>query len=131
MSLEAAPLRPAPDKTRGLPHLLAAAGYSAAGLRRLLAEPAFRHEILLGLALLALLALARAGAGALLLQGVLLLALAAAEALNTAVELVVDRVSPEVSVFARDAKDLGSFAVLCLVAANLGFAAAALLGAAG
>jgi diacylglycerol kinase (ATP) len=126
VSLEASPSRFAPAKTRGLPHLLASAGYSLAGLRRLRREAAFRQEIALGAGLLGLLALAGAPLSALLLQCVLLLALASAEALNTAVELIVDRVSPEFSTFAGQAKDLGSFAVFCLLAANLGFAAAVL-----
>ncbi|KQT87163.1 diacylglycerol kinase [Aurantimonas sp. Leaf443] len=121
-------MRPAPGKTRGLGHLLAAAGHAGAGLRRLLAEPAFRHEILFSAALLAALALAGASGRALLLQGVLLLALAATEALNTAIELIVDRLSPDWSLFARDAKDLGSLAVLCLVLANLAFAGAVVVG---
>jgi diacylglycerol kinase (ATP) len=42
------------------------------------------------------------------------------EALNTAIEEVIDRVSPEVSQTGKHAKDLGSFAVFCtLVAAAL------------
>ncbi len=57
----------------------------------------------------------------------LLLVLAATEALNTAVELIVDRVSPEFSAFAGQAKDLGSFAVFCLLLVNLGFFAVSLL----
>ena len=36
------------------------------------------------------------------------------EAINTAIEEVVDRVSPEISEMARNAKDLGSFAVFCI-----------------
>ncbi|WP_294644825.1 diacylglycerol kinase [uncultured Aureimonas sp.] len=123
MSFEA-PAQPLPPaKLRGLAHLFASARYSLAGFLRLLAEPAFRHEIVLGLVLLAALALAGATTPVLLIQGGLLLALAATEALNTAVELIVDRVSPEFSAFAGQAKDLGSFAVFCLLAINLGFAA--------
>jgi diacylglycerol kinase (ATP) len=42
------------------------------------------------------------------------------EALNTAIEELVDRVSPELSQTGKHAKDLGSFAVFCmLVAAGL------------
>ncbi|WP_407926015.1 diacylglycerol kinase [Cochlodiniinecator piscidefendens] len=43
------------------------------------------------------------------------------EALNAAVECIVYRISPGFSEFARDAKDLGSFAVFCLFVANGGF----------
>lgn len=130
MSLEA-PLQPLPpvppEKLRGLAHLFASTRYSLAGFMRLLAEPAFRHEIVLGLVLLAALALGGATTPVLLIQGGLLLALAATEALNTAIELIVDRVSPEFSAFAGQAKDLGSFAVFCLLMINFGFAACSLL----
>jgi len=40
----------------------------------------------------------------------------AVEALNTAIEEIVDRVSPEQSEFARRAKDLGSAAVMFMLA---------------
>lgn len=127
MTVEAPSERQAPPKLRGFSHLLASTRYSAAGLGRLLGEPAFRQEIMLGVTLLSVLALMGVAPALLLIQVVLLLILAAAEALNTAIELIVDRVSPEVSVFAKQAKDLGSFAVFCLLAVNLGFAAACLL----
>jgi len=52
---------------------------------------------------------------------VLMLLLFSIEALNTAIEEIVDRVSPEFSSAARNAKDLGSFAVFCLLMANGGF----------
>ena len=85
-------------------------------------ERAFREEAVCLLAIFALFAVAGAGAGAYLVQFVLFLVLAAVEALNTAVEVIVDRVSPEMSGFAEQAKDLGSFAVFCLLCANGGFA---------
>lgn len=127
MSVEAPHPPLAPPKLRGLAHLFASARYSFAGFLRLLGEAAFRHEILLGLGLLGALAAAGVARADLLIQGALLLVLAATEALNTAIELIVDRVSPERSVFAGQAKDLGSFAVFCLLVVNLGFAAACLL----
>ena len=40
------------------------------------------------------------------------------EAINTAIEELVDRISPEISTVGRNAKDLGSFAVFCLLLAN-------------
>ena len=43
--------------------------------------------------------------------GCLFLMLFATEALNTAIEEIVDRISPEWSLAARNAKDLGSLAV--------------------
>ena len=49
------------------------------------------------------------------------LLLIAVEALNTAVEAIVDHVSPHWSEAARDAKDLGSLAVMALILANAVF----------
>jgi diacylglycerol kinase (ATP) len=46
------------------------------------------------------------------------LLLIATEALNTAIEVLVDHVSPNWSEAARDAKDLGSLAVMALLWAN-------------
>ena len=48
---------------------------------------------------------------------VLFLALIAAEALNTAIECIVDHLAPHWAEFARDAKDLGSLATMCLLGA--------------
>jgi len=49
---------------------------------------------------------------------VLFLVLLGFEALNTAVEVVIDRISPEISDTGKHAKDLGSFAVMALITAN-------------
>lgn len=107
-------------KKQGLAHLFAAGGYSAAGLRRALGESAFRHEIVFFLAAIASFAWIGASAGEFLGLIVIFLLMFAMEALNTAVEELVDRVSPEVSRTGKHAKDLGSFAVFCtLVAASL------------
>lgn len=106
-----------PARKAGLAHLFAAAGHSAAGLRRLARESAFRQEVAIGAALLAGLALWGVAPGRLAILAVLLLVLVAIEALNTAIELLVDRLSPEWSEFARDAKDLGSLAVAAVVVA--------------
>lgn len=107
-----------PARKTGVSHLLAAASYSGAGLRRIWKESAFRQEAALGL--LALIALALIGVGPARIAGfvVLFLALVAVEALNTAIEVLVDHLSPEWSAFARDAKDLGSLAVGALLVAN-------------
>ena len=59
-------------------------------------------------------------------QITLALVLFAVEALNTAIEVLVDRISPDYAEFAGHAKDLGSFAVFCLLAANLVHAVAVL-----
>lgn len=103
----------------GLLHFVDATGYSIAGMVRLWRETAARQEILGGLAGAALLLVA----GASLQQGlfalVLWLVLLAVEALNTAIEELVDHISPEWSQAAKHAKDLGSLAVGLLVLANL------------
>ncbi len=109
--------RERPRRITGGRHLLAAGGYSASGLRRLWAETAFRHELLGGAAGFALLALVGVGALKIVVFAVLILILIAVEALNTAIECLVDQLSPDWAEFARDAKDLGSVAVACVIAA--------------
>ncbi len=116
---------PASKKT-GFAHLLAATQYSIAGCRKLLNESAFRHEIAVGIALMIVYFLAGVSLFYTLISLCLILITFAAEALNTAIELVIDRTSPEISEYGRDAKDLGSFAVMCLLFANGAFALYAL-----
>ncbi len=53
------------------------------------------------------------------IAGGLLFLTLAVEALNTAVEVIIDRVSPEISETGKRAKDLGSFAVMCLLFMNM------------
>lgn len=113
--------KPRPARITGLKHLIAATGYSLAGVKRLWAETAFRHEVL-GLPVVC--ALFWVMAAPLWAYGVfviLWLLLIAVEALNTAVEAIVDHVSPQWSEAARDAKDLGSLAVMALILANAVF----------
>ncbi len=107
-----------PDRKTGIAHFLAAASYSQAGARRLWREAAFRQEVL-GLALL-LVVFALIGASAAEVLGLILLGLAvlAVEALNTAIEELVDHLSPGWSEFAKNAKDMGSFAVACALTAT-------------
>ena len=99
MSDKQAASTPKPRRKKGLAHLFAAAGYSVAGARRLWQETALRHMVL---ALVACLI----------------------EALNTAIECVVDHLALDWQEFARDAKDLGSLATMCLLCANGIFIAA-------
>lgn len=122
MSLEEKPARKV-----GVAHFFAAAGYSVAGLRRLARESAFRQEVALIAVLLALfLALGASGPEMLGLVGLGLL-LVAVEALNTALEVLVDHLSPDWSAFARDAKDLGSLAVACTIGLVLIYAGVVLI----
>lgn len=118
MSLDLLPPAAIPPKTQGLRHVFAAAGYSAAGFRWMLREAAFRHELLAGGVTLIAFALVRVPLVHALAQIGLLLMLLALEAVNTAIERIVDRLSPDFSLFAKEAKDLGSFAVFCLLAIN-------------
>lgn len=53
-----------------------------------------------------------------IIGGVLLFLILAMEALNTAIEVIIDRISPEISETGKRAKDLGSFAVMCLIFIN-------------
>lgn len=107
-----------PKRKAGLAHFFAAAGYSQQGLMRLSRESAFRQEAALGLAALVVLALCGASLVALAGMLALVLLLIATEALNTALEVLVDHLSPSWSQFAKDAKDLGSLAVACVVGIN-------------
>jgi diacylglycerol kinase (ATP) len=107
-----------PERVTGPKHVIAALLYSLGGIRRLWAETAFRHEVLLAALVLGGLFALGASAQTLVIAAILALVLIAVEALNTAIEILVDNASPEWSEFARDAKDLGSLAVFCLLLAN-------------
>lgn len=107
-----------PPRVTGFAHLLAAATYSAGGLKRLWREAAFRQEVLGGALALIVLALAGASLPQVLGFVILWLILATVETLNTALEVLVDQASPGWSEFARDAKDLGSLAVAFMIGAN-------------
>ena len=96
-------------------HFFAAASYSLAGLRRLAQESAFRQEVLLGVVVVGGLLLWGANLPQVLGAVALVLLLVAVEALNTALEEVVDHLSPGWSQFAKNAKDLGSLAVACTI----------------
>lgn len=112
-----------PQKKKGLDHLFAATTYSLAGLRYIMGETAFRHHVIAGLVLLVLYMIAGVPALHFAVALVIMFVTLSMEAVNTAIELLVDRVSPEFSEFARHAKDLGSFAVFCMLCANGAFAA--------
>jgi diacylglycerol kinase (ATP) len=99
-------------------HVVHAAHYSAAGIRYMLAtQTAARIE--LGFAALAFLwfAILWRSFGEFVVLAILLLVLLAGEAANTALEEVVNRVSPERSAFGAHTKDLGSAVVFFLAVA--------------
>lgn len=112
---------PCMAKKTGIRHLAAAAGYSTGGARRLIQEAAARHEIAAYCTAMLFFALIGARPAHYLVLTALFLILLAVEALNTAVEEIVDHISRDYSSAARNAKDLGSFAVLCLLGVNAVF----------
>lgn len=111
-----------PPRKTGVAHFCAAAGYSLAGFRRLMREGAGRQEVALILALLVAFVVFGASLPAILGLLALGLLLLAVEALNTAVEELVDHLSPGWSEWAKNAKDLGSFAVACAIGGLLLYA---------
>jgi diacylglycerol kinase (ATP) len=116
-----------PPRKSGVAHFFAAAGYSLGGLQRLAKESAFRQEVALILGLLVLLVAFGASVPEVLGLLALGLALIAVEALNTALEVLVDHLSPGWSQFAKEAKDLGSLAVACTIGVVLIYAAVVLI----
>lgn len=104
---------PKPARKTGIAHFVAAAGYSAGGLRRLWQESAFRQEMLGLVAVPVVLWIFDATVLHYLVFAGLALLVVALEALNTALECIVDHLTSDWAEFARDAKDLGSLAVLC------------------
>lgn len=99
-------------------HIVHAAGYSRAGLVHLMRnELAARIELVaVVLALFWFILLGRELPDFLILL-MLACILFSVEALNTAIEEVVDKISPERSEFGKAAKDLGSTAVFFMLTA--------------
>jgi diacylglycerol kinase (ATP) len=104
-----------PPRKSGIAHFFAAAGYSMGGLKRLAHESAFRQEAALIAGLLVVFPVFGASVPEMLGLLALGLLLVAVEALNTALEVLVDHLSPDWSQFAKEAKDLGSLAVACTI----------------
>ena len=120
--MEKAPPDSEKSKEGGLRRIVGAFRYSMQGLSRLWHEPAFRQEVYAFLACLLVFAAVGASFSDYFAFLILMLVLFSVEALNTAIEELVDRISPEISTVGRHAKDLGSFAVFCLLCANGFFA---------
>lgn len=116
-----------PPRKSGIAHFFAAAGYSLGGLKRLARESAFRQEVALIAGLLAVLLIFGGSLPEVLGLLAIGLLLIAVEALNTALEVLVDHLSPGWSRFAKDAKDLGSLAVACTIGALLLYTGVALI----
>ena len=116
-----------PPRKTGIAHFFAAASYSIGGLKRLARESAFRQEVALIVGLLVLFLMFGATLPEILGLLAIGLLLIAVEALNTAIEVLVDHLSPGWSEFAKDAKDLGSLAVACTIGALLLYSGVALI----
>ena len=121
------PEAPNAQKSRtGLHRLWHATRYSFDGLRAGWGQAAFRQEALAALVLLPLsLWLGDGGVEVALLGGVVLLVLVV-ELLNSGIEAAVDRIGPEWHLLSKQAKDMGSAAVLLTVLLCAGVWAAAL-----
>jgi len=104
---------PAHEPVRGIKHIFAATRYSAAGLACLLKQTAFILELCGAVGLFIVFALIGAQGVQFLVLALLFLLVFCVEALNTAIEMIVDELSPNRSEFARNTKDLGSLAVAC------------------
>ena len=107
-----------PQKQVGIYHVFAAARYSLGGVRRLWRETAFQHETMAFALVMAMFILVGAPLWGFVGAILLYLLTVSIEALNTAVEEMTDHASPHYSKMAEHAKDLGSFAVFCLLLAN-------------
>lgn len=111
----------------GLMHIVDAVGYSLAGLRRLWREAATRLEVGGAGVVAVVFALHGAELWHWLVALFLFALVLAIEAINTALEELVDQLSPDWSQMAKNVKDLGSFAVGVILLAAGGFVAAVLL----
>ena len=108
---DSAPVNPQKSRT-GLTRVWHAAGYSLAGLRAGWNEKAFRQEALTAIVLIpAAFWLGSSWIEVALLAGTVLLVLIV-ELLNSGIEAVVDRIGPEWHVLSKQAKDMGSAAVM-------------------
>ncbi len=121
------PEAPNAQKSRtGLHRLWHATRYSFDGLRAGWGQTAFRQEALAALVLLPLsLWLGDGWVEVALLGGAVLLVLVV-ELLNSGIEAAVDRIGPEWHLLSKQAKDMGSAAVLLTVLLCAGVWAAAL-----
>ena len=105
---------------KGLSHLMAATKYSMQGLKVMLSGTAFRQELLIGVIAIPVIWFALPlDCLWKTFMTVMWLMLPTMEIINTAIEAVVDLVSPDFHPLAGQAKDLGSAAVFCACVANV------------
>jgi len=97
-----------------------AAGYSVEGLMFMLRnEFAARLELYIFFWTMVIFALLKVPFHSFMIATILMLILMAMESVNTAIEAIIDHISPEISPVGKHAKDLGSFSVMCLLFVNL------------
>lgn len=118
-----------PKSKKGLARVVSAFRYSIQGIVSCFRnEEAFRQEVVLFIILLALIAVIPVSGVMKVLLFLVNSLVLIVELLNSAVEAVVDKVSPDYSELAGRAKDMGSAAVLLsLVAAGAAWAYALFL----
>ena len=109
-----------PPKRSDFNHVFRALGYAFEGLwdafRR---EAAFRHEFILGIILFPVTLLLPFDVTLRIVLNALWISLLVAELINSAIEAIVDLVTPEWHPLAKQAKDMASAAVLCALIAFL------------
>lgn len=118
-----------PEKTHGIGHIFDAVGYAWAGVKILLTETAIRLE--LGGTIFTLILFLAVGVEPLHFMIYIMMALVVLgfEGLNTAIEMIVDEISPEYSEFAKNTKDVASASVLMALLAAGSFSTYALFNA--
>lgn len=116
-----------PQKSRrGLDRVWHAFFFSMAGFKAGWSEPAFRQEAILAIVMLpAAVFLARNWVEFALLAGAVVLVMIV-ELLNTGIEKAIDRIGPEWHDLSKNAKDLGSAAVLLSLLLCIGIWTAAI-----
>lgn len=107
-----------PKPVRGLRHILVAILYSLGGFLRLWQETAFRLELVFGFFVVLIHIFLGNHSLFVAIAILLVLITLSVEALNTAIEVITDDISPNYSEMAEFTKDLGSFAVFCLLLCN-------------
>ncbi|TFZ04717.1 diacylglycerol kinase [Ramlibacter rhizophilus] len=109
---QAVPQVPPQKRRTGVVRVWYAFGYSLMGLRAAWGETAFRQEAIAAFVLLPLAFwLGRSWVETALLAGSVLLVMIV-ELLNTSIETAIDRIGPEWHQLSKQAKDMGSAAVL-------------------
>lgn len=107
------------EPSKGVAHFVKAAKYSLSGLRMAVSETAVQHELVLVIVHAVLMVILPMSLQEKFLLSCLLVLVVVVEILNTAIETVVDLISPGYNPLAKRAKDLGSAAVFLLVSMYL------------